>query len=371
AVFKNPLEAPSHPPPQRSFSAVNLTKMASHLRRKMSDRVFSRKSDSWRRSPLEPENAFLFSSKGGAKSHSGVLSLWSRSRKSYQPKWCVLGNGNFQYFNDEDSLVIPKESISLNALLCINKIKKLEGGEDNEDGFYCFDLSYAASASGKYALKTFGARTYHEREVWIEKIVQSLHYHLSTHSMSRPPIGFAGNWDSTWISLSNRSLSYFHEGFWEVMDLRKTKNISLKEGANHLKPPFSSYPVLVIDFVDRSLYVSVNSDIECNNWWLEVQSKAFANGNSLVDQQMTLEEIPVIVDKCTKHVFSHGCMSEGIYRQSGVKTKIDRLLNEFKRNAWAVQISKNDYSEHDVANTLKRFMRTLEEPLLTEGLRGD
>ncbi|XP_040570761.1 arf-GAP with Rho-GAP domain, ANK repeat and PH domain-containing protein 2 isoform X2 [Lepeophtheirus salmonis] len=376
SALKVSSESASHLPPQRSFSAanLNLTKMASHLKRKMSDRVFMRKSDSWRRSPLiESEN----STTTGAKSHSGVLSLWSGNKKAYQPKWCVLGNGNFQYFNDEDSLVIPKELITLSSLLCLNKIKK----DSDSDGFYCFDMSYCSLLSGKYSTKTFGARTYHEREVWLERIVQSLNYKLSNHSMTQSTrlgwaylkIGFAGTWNSTWISLANRSLSYFslHEGMWEVMDLRKTKNISLKEGAEYLEPPFTSYPVLVIDFVDRSLYIAVNSKIECNNWWLEVQSKAFTNGNTLVDQQMTLEEIPVIVDKCTKHIFSHGCLSEGIYRQSGVKTKIDRLLNEFKRNAWTVQISKNDYSEHDVANTLKRFMRTLEEPLLTEGLRGN
>ena len=62
-------------------------------------------------------------------------------------------------------------------------------------------------------------------------------------------------------------------------------------------------------------------------------------------------------------------MTEGIYRHSGVKTKIDRLLEQFRSNAWAVQISREEFSEHDVANTLKRFMRTLDEPLLTEELR--
>ncbi|CAB4066894.1 ARAP1 [Lepeophtheirus salmonis] len=304
SALKVSSESASHLPPQRSFSAanLNLTKMASHLKRKMSDRVFMRKSDSWRRSPLiESEN----STTTGAKSHSGVLSLWSGNKKAYQPK-CLL--------------------------------------------------------SGKYSTKTFGARTYHEREVWLERIVQSLNYKLSNHSMTQSTrlgwaylkIGFAGTWNSTWISLANRSLSYFslHEGMWEVMDLRKTKNISLKEGAEYLEPPFTSYPVLVIDFVDRSLYIAVNSKIE-------------------LDQQMTLEEIPVIVDKCTKHIFFTWMFVRRDLSTVRSKNQIDRLLNEFKRNAWTVQISKNDYSEHDVANTLKRFMRTLEEPLLTEGLRGN
>ena len=56
-------------------------------------------------------------------------------------------------------------------------------------------------------------------------------------------------------------------------------------------------------------------------------------------------------------------------RHSGVKTKIDRLLREFSSNAWSVQLTREAFSEHDVANALKRFMRTLREPLLTEGRR--
>ena len=39
-----------------------------------------------------------------------------------------------------------------------------------------------------------------------------------------------------------------------------------------------------------------------------------------------------------------------------MKTKIDRLLREFSSNAWAVQLTREAFSEHDVANALKRFV---------------
>ncbi len=88
--------------------------------------------------------------------------------------------------------------------------------------------------------------------------------------------------------------------------------------------------------------------------------------SSLDEQQLTKDGIPVVVEQCVNFVFRHGCMTEGIYRHSGVKTKIDRLLKEFGANAWAVQMTREAYSEHDVANALKRFMRTLDEPLLPD-----
>ena len=38
-----------------------------------------------------------------------------------------------------------------------------------------------------------------------------------------------------------------------------------------------------------------------------------------------------------------------------------KLFNIFthRSNAWAVEISRDDYSEHDVANVVKRFVRQL------------
>ena len=45
------------------------------------------------------------------------------------------------------------------------------------------------------------------------------------------------------------------------------------------------------------------------------------------------------------------------------------LSNTLRSNAWNVEICRDDYSEHDVANVLKRFVRQLEEPLLTDVLR--
>ena len=69
--------------------------------------------------------------------------------------------------------------------------------------------------------------------------------------------------------------------------------------------------------------------------------------------------VTLVLFQCIKFVYSQGVMTEGIYRLAGVNTKINRLLSEFRSNAWAVQISREEYSEHDVANVLKRFIRQL------------
>lgn len=58
-------------------------------------------------------------------------------------------------------------------------------------------------------------------------------------------------------------------------------------------------------------------------------------------------------------------MSEGIYRKSGSENSIMKLLKQFRSDAYSVQIIRSEYTEHDVANVLKRFMRDLPDRLLS------
>merc|ERR1712176_336566 len=121
--------------------------------------------------------------------------------------------------------------------------------------------------------------------------------------------------------------------------------------------------------MDRSLYIQSPSQKEGLSLKASLEQVAFSNTNDLIDLQLTSEDIPVIVDKCISFVYGHGYMTEGIYRHAGLNAKISKLLVLFQSNAWAVHLTRDNFSEHDVANALKRFFRTLNEPLLTEKLR--
>jgi hypothetical protein len=54
----------------------------------------------------------------------------------------------------------------------------------------------------------------------------------------------------------------------------------------------------------------------------------------------------------------------GIYRQAGQETKIKQLLNECLEDPFNPLLTRENYTEHDVANALKRFLRQLDIPLL-------
>ena len=146
--------------------------------------------------------------------------------------------------------------------------------------------------------------------MWLERLVQSLSVKLSNFSMSQASrlgwayikLGFAADWEVSWLSLSNRHLCYTTRDSGqntEDIDLKKLKDMSIRKDSKNLSPPvhFSKHPVLVCDFNDRSLYILVGAERECPVWLRNIELIAFNNSNVLREQQVTHEDVPVIVDK--------------------------------------------------------------------------
>lgn len=60
-------------------------------------------------------------------------------------------------------------------------------------------------------------------------------------------------------------------------------------------------------------------------------------------------------------------MSEGIYRKSGVNSRVAALCDRFRQDARSLRLKEGDHQVDDVTNALKRFFRELEEGLFTSG----
>ncbi|XP_067943036.1 ralA-binding protein 1-like [Watersipora subatra] len=73
-------------------------------------------------------------------------------------------------------------------------------------------------------------------------------------------------------------------------------------------------------------------------------------------------QLPIVVRECIDYIEEHGLLYEGIYRISGVKSKVQMLKDAYNRQAPAYLY------EHDpsiVASLLKQFIRELPETILT------
>ncbi|XP_067639655.1 uncharacterized protein [Eurosta solidaginis] len=320
--------------------------------------------------------------------------------KEMQNRKAVLRDRQFQTFLDHE-MKTPKENIPLEYITTIQCVSNSRV-TDSSTHFYCFELTsvvpknqssvavqamtnpnlvMTSTSSGnckhQRASHLYGVSKESERGVWMQKILESLtntippkyacHYYRAGWCYLKNSI--TSEWSGTWLVLkkNQRRLIFVSEaaGNVEKMDLRKARCIVLKDSDETIRNlHVESGPTLMIDCPPFTVYIIMCSSRETKIWRHIIREVAHNNGFSLIDQQLTKFNVPVIVDKCINFVYIHGSMSEGIYRKSGSENSILKLLAAFRADAFNVEITRNEYNEHDVANALKRFMRDLPERLM-------
>ncbi|KAH8292861.1 hypothetical protein KR044_001664 [Drosophila immigrans] len=320
--------------------------------------------------------------------------------KEMQNRKAILRDRQFQTFLDQD-MKTAKELIPLDTITTLQCVSNSRV-TDSATHFYCFELTTSQSKNGsstsdnmssnpnllmtsnacgnvkqQRVAHLYGVGKESERGVWMQKILESLtnsvpvkytcHYYRAGWCYLKNSI--TSEWSGTWLVLrkSQRRLIFVSEanGNVEKMDLRKARCIVLKESDDSIDNlHVESGPLLMIDCPPYSVYMIMSSARETKIWRHIIREVAHNNGFSLGDQQLTRYDVPVIVDKCINFVYIHGSMSEGIYRKSGSENSMHKLMSAFRADAFNVEITRNEYNEHDVANVLKRFMRDLPERLL-------
>ena len=68
---------------------------------------------------------------------------------------------------------------------------------------------------------------------------------------------------------------------------------------------------------------------------------------------------------CVCDVRRSGLTSEGIYRKSGVNSRVAALCDDFRRDARSICLREGVHQVDDVSNALKRFFRDVEAGLFT------
>ena len=78
--------------------------------------------------------------------------------------------------------------------------------------------------------------------------------------------------------------------------------------------------------------------------------------------------LPLLVRQCVDFIEETALMQEGIYRVSGVKSKVNKLRAAYDSAATRNAVALADYEPAVVASVLKQFLRELPEPVLTKEL---
>ncbi|XP_076286546.1 rhoGAP_ARAP and RA_ARAPs domain-containing protein RhoGAP15B isoform X3 [Lasioglossum baleicum] len=282
----------------------------------------------------------------------------------------VLADQKLSFYTDK-AMSTLKEVIHLDTVYSIHLLQDVK--EIDGETVHCI----AISVEGRPSVYVFYAKGIAERRIWAQRILEAFTLVFPTkYTSDLTRVGWVylkegvtGVWFTAWVLLHQRTLIYtksldpFMAVTFGELDLRKARCIVLREqeGPN---PNAGSVPVVVVDAGGSgALHIAAPGTHEGSAWRHALYQAAITCGPALEQQQLTQEDVPVILDKCINFIYAHGIMTEGIYRRSGSTSAVVRLLTAFRHDAWQTQITRGSYTEHDVATVLRRFLRDLPDPL--------
>ncbi|XP_014605438.1 PREDICTED: arf-GAP with Rho-GAP domain, ANK repeat and PH domain-containing protein 1 [Polistes canadensis] len=305
-----------------------------------------------------------------ASTHRGIVyktGVGIERAKDLVQRAAVLTDQKLFFYTDK-SMSTLKETIHLETIYSIHLLQdvKIVDGET----VHCI----AISGETRPNIYIFYAKGISERRIWAQKILEAMTTVFPikyTADLTRAgwvylKEGITGTWFPAWVLLQKRTLVYtksLEPIVLEYLDLRKARCIVLREQEG---PNLDNrcVPVVVVDAGGSgALHIAAPGTKEAPAWRHALYQAATDCGPALHQQQITQDNVPVILDKCINFISTHGIMSEGIYRRSGSSSAVIRLLEAFRKDAWAIQITRGSYSEHDVATVLRRFLRDLPESL--------
>ncbi|XP_059819603.1 arf-GAP with Rho-GAP domain, ANK repeat and PH domain-containing protein 1-like isoform X4 [Hypanus sabinus] len=292
----------------------------------------------------------------------GKLITERKSKEEFSKRWCVLDSNVLSYY-ESDRNSTPNGAIDMRDVVCLSV---------NSPAAHGFEHTFEVFTDPE-RLFMFGTESAESIKEWVKSIAKSFlppAVDLMDHdferigrllykdglSLERAKVG--------WFALEKSTLFVWSEDSDKVEAINLRKLQELSEQADH--------GVLVLVEKRRTLYIQSERKLDFLGWAAAIQKAADSTGNTLSEQQLTDEDIPVLVDRCVAYITQYGLTSEGIYRKSGQKSKTTNLLELFLKNARGVRLREGEHQVDDVSNTLKRFFReSIRESIFTDNAYQD
>lgn len=303
----------------------------------------------------------------------GFLLKTGSDKKDFLRRFCVLEHGCMRYFTNEKSGT-AKGVIDHENMLCVQATPTDRYPE-------AFELSTTMATGSRVYL--FAAASPEEKMTWMRKIAELICPLPLMDDVRQQEFCLAGKfymkeglpaaWYETWVMINKKVVLYTDRDMklTDDVDLRKAIKIKYHESdaVSSGAPCKENGKHFVLDLPGgRALYFQANLTKDTERLYNAISNLMKSGGDTLMDQQLTSDDVPVIVDKCLKFIEENGMREEGIYRLAGTNIKVAELLQLFAKDANAVKLVMGTYTVHDVANALKRFFRNLKEPLLMSHL---
>ncbi|XP_056298098.1 arf-GAP with Rho-GAP domain, ANK repeat and PH domain-containing protein 1-like isoform X2 [Pseudoliparis swirei] len=305
--------------------------------------------------PCVSHNGFLFKTASMARAV-----VERKAREEFSRRWCTVSDGSFSYY-ESDKNSNPNGALRANEIVCLAVDSPERHGYD-----HTFEL-YSESER----LYLFGTDDPDSHKEWVKSIAMSFIpaaaeplLKLSFERIGRLRCKDGLNLQTSkvgWFALVGSTLhAHLEDSQVEQIQLRKLNELSIQQDNE----------VLVLVERGRTLYIEGERKLDFSGWCAAIQAAAGSGGDTLSQQQLTDTDIPVIVHSCIGYITQCGLTSEGIYRKSGVNSRVKALSDRFRLDARSLHLREGEQQVDDVSSALKRFFRELDEGLFTAGAAG-
>uniref|UniRef100_A0A674A095 ArfGAP with RhoGAP domain, ankyrin repeat and PH domain 3 n=1 Tax=Salmo trutta TaxID=8032 RepID=A0A674A095_SALTR len=288
----------------------------------------------------------------------------------FQKYWCTVERSLLFY--ESDRCPDPSMKINVKDIVCLGVSRP---DSCNNNGFidrflYTFQL-YLSSEK----LYQFGLETPDALHCWVKAIGKAA-TPLSCHCLLTREFERVGvlrykamrdpsQWKEGYFVLqkSNLFICPGNDGAAEdIINLKRLQELSESPVLTKKKE------ILVLVEKGRTLHLQGMGRLDFSLWYADIQRAAGGKGNTLREQQLSRNDIPIIVDSCIAFITQYGLGHEGIYRKNGATSRIKLLMEEFRNDARNVKLRMGDNFIEDVTDVLKRFFREIDDPIFMADL---
>ncbi|KAK7909784.1 hypothetical protein WMY93_014468 [Mugilogobius chulae] len=310
-------------------------------------------------------DGFLYIGSGTGK----TTTVDRQRRDDMTRRWCTLEAGFLSYYESERSPVaLGRVNVTEVVSMAVGNTETMTGA--------------GAVFTVELYLKTervviFGAETQETQHDWIQALTKGF-VPSQIDGLVQKESELIGrlflkeghdlyHWRLGWFVLEGSTLRFSsgdEDGTEEVLQLKQLQELTVSihtEGEERIQ-------VLLMVEGRRTVYIHGYNKMDFSLWHSAIMLAAGTDGKALEDQQLTKNEVPVVVDRCIAFVTQYGLCQEGVYQRPGDPDRVAALLDEFTQNARNVKLREKEHKLEDVTETLKSFLAHAEDALLTKEL---
>ncbi|XP_074848689.1 arf-GAP with Rho-GAP domain, ANK repeat and PH domain-containing protein 2 isoform X2 [Carettochelys insculpta] len=284
-------------------------------------------------------------------------------------RWCTLESGFLSYY-ENDKTTTPNGMIDISEVICL--VVHKEDSFLNTGAIFTFEI-YLLSER----VFLFGTETAHSQRKWTWAIAKHFVpfvaecllkrdydligqlYYKDCHNLDQ--------WRKGWFAIDKSSLYFCLEienAQEDSIHLRRLQELTISSVIQNGEKT----DVLLLVEKGRTLYIRGHAKLDFTVWHTAIEKAAGTDGNALEDQQLSKNDVPIIVNSCIAFVTQYGLGSKHIYLKSGDPSHVSELLESFKKDARSVKLRAGTHHLEDVTDVLKCFLSKIDDALLTKEL---